>query len=187
MDVPSQSYTPSRPASGCADHLRTALLILLTLLVCISCSVDGLLVLGFLRVRRPALEVINETLTLLDTLEREGFRYEYRLKRTIPFEGDIPIQQSMTVPFQGTIPIDTTVQVPIDTPLGRITLTVPIQTEVQVNTTVPVDIDQTFHVKTEVPVDITVPIVIDLRQTPFWPVLERWRGRLRTAQRLLSW
>lgn len=137
-------------------------LVILSLVISLaSLGLNGFLIYRFVAVRDKVVGGLDAAIVALDNIGGKGFQYEYRLKRTVPFSGDIPIKQEMDFPFEGDFPINTTVQVPVDAGLlGTFQVKVPINTTVHINTSVPVNIDETFHVETEVPVDLKIPINI---------------------------
>jgi hypothetical protein len=127
-----------------------------------SLALNAVLIVNLMSARQAAIEGLDAALAALGSFEGQGFHYEYHFDETIPFSGDIPIQQDLVFPFQGEIPINTTVQVPIDAGiLGSFTVNVPINTTFDVDLEVPVSVSQTIHVETEVPLDLVIPIDIE--------------------------
>jgi hypothetical protein len=161
------SNGPVRPRASCG--LWVVLGICLVISVA-SLVLNVVLITNLLAVRQTFTAGVDQAISGLENLELNGFRYEYHLKQTIPFSGDIPFQQSMVFPFKGDVPVNTTIQVPIDAGLlGKFTVDVPINTSIPVDIQVPVEISQTFHVDTMIPIDMVVPIEI----SPDDPAIER--------------
>jgi hypothetical protein len=167
LQVRGGSAEAHRPRSSCVFWAVLGL--------CLAFSVASLIlnvvvITNLLTVRQTFLDGVDQAIAGLESLQLNGFRYEYHLQQTIPFSGDIPFQQDMVFPFQGTVPIKTTVKVPIDAGiLGQFNLDVPIDTSIPVDIEVPVHVSQTFHVETEIPIDMVVPIEI----SPDDPAIEK--------------
>jgi hypothetical protein len=163
--------TPARSSRG----LRLAVTLALLLSV-VSLALNGVLIYGLFHVRQTAADELDRAIAALDNLEGEGFHYDYRFQQTVPFSGDIPINQELVFPFEGDIPIKTTVQVPIDAGiLGKFVIDVPIDTTFHVDLEVPVQIDQTVHVDTEIPLDMTIPIDISMDDPEVQKLLDQVR------------
>lgn len=127
----------------------------------LSLALSGFLLYSLLSVRLTVVGALDAAISTLDKLGGDGFHYQYRLQRAIPFSAEIPFEQELVIPFEGTFPINTTVEVPINTGLlGTIVVEVPIDTSIYVSTSVPVRVEETFHVSTTIPISMTVPIDI---------------------------
>jgi hypothetical protein len=160
LDAPGErgETRSGRGRSSCAQWAALGLCLLISLA---SLALNVVLITNLLAVRQTFSVTVDQAIASLDTMELNGFRYEYHLQQTIPFSGDIPFQQDMVFPFQGNVPINTTVRVPIDAGiLGKFTIDVPINTSIPIDIEVPIHVDQTFHVETEIPIDMIVPIEI---------------------------
>jgi hypothetical protein len=134
--------------------------VILSLIISItSLILNGVLLYRLMSVRQTVADGLDAAIAALDGFGGEGFHYEYHFDETIPFSGDIPVQQDLVFPFKGDIPINTTVQVPINAgALGQFKLEVPIDTNFAMDIEVPISVDQTIHVETEVPLDMVIPI-----------------------------
>jgi hypothetical protein len=154
--------------------------VVLSLIISItSLILNGILLYRLISVRQTVSEGLDAAIAALDGLGGEGFHYEYHFDETIPFSGDIPVQQDIVFPFKGDIPINTTVQVPINAGvLGQFTLDVPIDTNFNVDIEVPVSVDQTIHVDTEVPLDMVIPIDVQPDDPLVQNLIDQVRGWL---------
>jgi hypothetical protein len=126
----------------------------------VSLALNAILIYKLLDTRQKAISGVEQAIAALEGVAAQGFHYEYKFDRTIPFSGDIPFQQDIVFPFEGTIPFNTTVTVPVDMGLIQTEIEVPVDTSVYVNTSVPIHVDETIHVDTEIPVSMTIPIDI---------------------------
>lgn len=162
-----------RQRSSCLLRFLVGLGLILAL---VSLALNILLIYSLMGVRQTAVDGLDQALNSLDSLEDEGFHYEYKYENTLPISVEIPVQQEMVIPFQGTFPINTTVRVPIDAGvLGTFVLDVPINTSVPVDVEVPVQISQTVAFSTSIPVSLTVPIDVQ----PDDPAIEGFINGLR--------
>ncbi len=135
----------------------------------LSLALNAVLIYKLLETRQKAIDGIEQAMAALEDVAAQGFHYEYKFDRTIPFSGDIPFKQDIVFPFEGTIPFKTTVKVPINMGLIQTEIEVPVDTSVYVNTSIPIHIDETIHVDTEIPISMTIPIDIQ----PGDPELQR--------------
>jgi hypothetical protein len=151
-----------------------------------SLALNGLL-LRELSSRRDAVQsLMSDASAGLDSAAADGLSFEFPVKQTIHFVGDIPVQQDFDFPVDTTIAFNATVRVPVDLgALGTIYVSVPINTSVPVKTTVPVHVDQTIHVDTEIPIEMTVPITLSPDQPPLKDALDQARRFLARLQGLL--
>jgi hypothetical protein len=170
MDVP---HEPPRPRSSWLMRLAVIVALLVALA---SLALNAVLIFNLLAARQTFVTGVDQAIAALETLDLEGFRYDFHIQQTVPFEGDIPFQQDLVFPFEGSVPVKTTVTVPINAGvLGTFNIDVPIDTNIPVDVEIPVHVDQTFHVETEIPLDMTVPIFI----SPDDPAIQKLIGGLR--------
>ena len=152
-------------------------------LALVSLAVNVILVTRLLAIRTAVAGALDDASRSLDNLAGQGWKFEFPVSQTVPFEGDVPFKQEFAFPFKGNIPIDTTINVPLDMGLlGRQVINVPVKTTVPVDITVPVRVDETFQVKTQVPVRMNVPIRVGANDPPLkdWIVQARqWLERIR--------
>lgn len=152
-------------------------------LALVSLAVNVILVTRLLAIRTAVAGALDDASRSLDDLAGQGFKFDFPISQTVPFEGDVPFKQEFAFPFKGNIPIDTTISVPLDMGLlGRQVINVPVKTAVPVDITVPVRVDETFHVKTQVQVKMNVPIRIGANDPPLkdWIAQARqWLERIR--------
>ena len=142
-----------------ATRALWAVMAVCLLISLLSLALNAVLISSLVSVRQTAVAGLDAAIVALEDLGGKGFHYDYHFSGTIPFAGDIPIQQDLVFPFQGKIPINTTVRVPINAgALGEFTIDVPVNTSFDVDIQVPVSVDQTIHVETEVPLDLVIPI-----------------------------
>lgn len=175
---------PGDPPARASRSLRLVVGICLFISL-LSLALSGFLFFNLLKVRQTFSEGLDTAIQAIDSFEGEGFRYEYRLERTVPISASIPIEQDLVFPFSGDIPINTTVRVPIDAGiLGTFDLDIPINTTVAVDTAVPVKVDQRFEVSTTLPVSMTIPIAVqadDPAIQGFLSQVRRWLIQLRES------
>lgn len=165
--------------SSRALKLVVGLCLVLSLL---SLALTAFLLHRLLNVRQTTTQALDRALNAVDTLEGNGFRYEFHFERTLPISAEVPIDQELVIPFEGAFPIDTTVEVPINAGLlGTIVVEVPIDTSIYVKTEVPVRVAETFHISTTIPVSVTLPVYIP----PDDPGLQDLLGQLR--EWLMGW
>jgi hypothetical protein len=154
-----------------------ALVVFSLLISLASLALNAVLVYRLVAVREKVVGGLDASIAALDKFGGRGFQYEYHLKRTIPFSGDIPFKQEMNFPFEGDIPINTTVAVPIDAGLlGTFQVKVPINTNVHIKTSIPIRVDESFHIETQVPIDMKIPIDVQ----PDDPAIQELIGPIRT-------
>jgi hypothetical protein len=164
---------PPRPRGSWLMRLAVIVALLVALA---SLALNVLLISNLLAARQTFVDGVDQAIAALETLNLEGFRYDFHIQQTVPFEGDIPFQQDLVFPFEGNVPIKTTVTVPINAGvLGTFNIDVPIDTNIPVDIEVPVHVDETFHVETAIPLDMTVPIFI----SPDDPAIQKLIGGLR--------
>ena len=141
---------------------HSRLLVSLCLVISVlSLALSVFLIYNLFRIRQTAVEGLDAAIEALDSLNLQGFQYEYAFSQEIPVSADIPIRQELVFPFEGTFPINTTVEVPINAGiLGTFVVEVPIDTSIEVKTSVPIQVDESFHIDTSIPVSMTIPIDI---------------------------
>jgi hypothetical protein len=149
---------PRRGGVSCALRAAIGICIVISLL---SLALNAFLIYRLMDVQRKATAGLNEAISALEDVGKNGFQYEFHFENTIPFSGDIPFKQDIVFPFEGEIPFNTTVRVPIDVGLIQTEVEVPVDTSVYVSTSVPIHVDETIHVDTEIPVSLTIPIDIE--------------------------
>lgn len=173
---------PRRQRPSCLFSFLLGLSLIVGL---VSLALNVFLLYSLLNVRQAAMDGLDVALTSLESLEGEGFHYEYRYNDTLPVAVEIPVQQQMVIPFQGNFPINTTVKVPINAGvLGTFVLDVPIDTSVPVDVEVPVQISQTVAISTSLPLSLTVPIDVTAEDPAiqgFIDGLRQWLLELRES------
>lgn len=170
-------------------------LIILTILVLISLSLNIFLIREALRLRRQltvsgttAVETLDVAIEQLDELTTASFRVDIPVDEQIEVDTAIRLDEEFRVPISTTVPINTDVNVPIEIgPFGRYDLEIPIETEVPVSLTVPININRDVPVRASVPIDVVIPIEVDVADTPIADQLEVWqRGLIRVRTQILK-
>ena len=169
---------PSRqaPPSGHPNRALWAAVAVCLAISLLSLALSGILVFRLVGLRQTVAGGLDAAIAALDSLDGEGIHFDYHLSQTIPFSGDIPVEQELLFPFQGKVPINTTVKVPVSLgALGEFSIDVPVNTTFDVDVQVPVSISQTIHVETDVPVDMVIPIDLGADS----PLVTRLAGQVR--------
>jgi hypothetical protein len=182
MPPAGSQEAPRRQRPSCLFGFLLGLSLIVGL---VSLALNAFLLYSLLDVRQVAIGGLDAALDSLESLEGEGFHYDYAYRDNLPVAVELPVQQEMVIPFQGNFPINTTVQVPINAGvLGTFVLDVPIDTNVPVDVEVPVQISQTVAISTSIPLSLTVPIDVTAEDPAIQSLIDglrRWLLELRQS------
>ncbi|MCR4408632.1 MAG: hypothetical protein NUW24_17220 [Anaerolineae bacterium] len=159
--------------------------IVLIVLVVVSLILNGVLLTGSglllqraLKLRRAAVEMLDQATIGLASLEKERVEYPVHIQQNVPVVADVPFRQTMVVPLRTTVPISFTAVVPVNLMLTTVEMEIPIDLAVPLDLEVPVTISQTVHISTTVPLNMNVPVTIDVAETPLRGYLAQFRKTL---------
>jgi hypothetical protein len=163
----------------------TALLVL-TVLVVFSLTLNALTIAALLWMRDIALEEVADARSLVNGIRNTTFSHTIEISQDIPVRTSVPFEEEVLVPVNTTIPLNTNVIVPIDLgPLGTFDVDVPIRAAIPINLEVAVPIEETIEIDTTVPLKLSVPIGISVSETSLSEQLDkRDRALDRLEQRL---
>jgi hypothetical protein len=145
---------------------RSLVYYLLWLVTLISLTLNVIIIVSLLNVRRQAATAFTQAAATVASLKSGVIAYNVSINDEIPVAMDVPVKFTVTIPISKTIPINTTVEVPIEFPIvGKRIITVPISAKIPISLTVDVPINETLPINATVPVNLDVPIKIKIADT----------------------
>jgi hypothetical protein len=168
------------------NKIYSLTLVILTILVILSLTLNVLTIATLLWVRDVALEEVADARSLVNGIRNTTFSHAIEVSKDIPVRTTVPFEEEVLVPVNTTIPLNTTVIVPIDAgPLGTFDIDIPIRAAIPINLEIAVPIEEEIEIDTTVPLEIMVPIEISVSETSLVEQLDRRDRALdRIEQRL---
>ncbi len=135
----------------------------LWLLVIILLTLNLALLAALNRTRLAAVDTLTRVEAMLNRLTNEVIIYNVELNQPVPFNAEVPFDQTLDVPLNTVVPVDQIMTIPL--PGGQTSIQVPVKTNVAVNVTLPVHVKKSISLSTTVQLKTTVPVKINLAQT----------------------